>query len=694
MAESKATSRVQRLLETIMQQHKLIGSLMLGLAVILVILFILVGFQQDDDSRIGVSVYWAAWPEALGAVCLAIVALGFGAWLLMAPPKQLTLTNTRIALLATGGLFGLVIFLATLGRVGRWWSDIFTGGLAGWKGEGGWKLWLCIGVALIGLVIMFVSMLLARTEERANVYLRRLLYGYNAVLSGLLLLAILVLANIMVHFVWPGGYKWTKTRGLLDISTQSKNILANLKEKIWVYVIMAENSRVYENVRTLLENCQAGTDKLEWQTISPDTPGGKVEFEKLRRRLPALQVQKMVRGQFSVPDLDIGRGLAVVQGDPSSPGEKLITFIPERRLYDVEGDPRPGQDKDSRTFVFKGEDVLLSEIKYWLEGSKSPKIYFTQDNEEPDLNKFFASLKSHLERSKYQVLGLRLRALPEGRKPDPQIVYSKEVPKDAAVVVITQPHRAFSAAAQAALRRYVKKNGRLFILLGLDLDPRTLGIRPTGLEKLLSEYNVEVRKAYLYSSKRPFPFVAAFAREESNNRLARAMGTNGLLLPFARPLQRLSTSRNFQVDTVLQVPPREDVLVVDDMTTLRLRRPTDIPGFLAQLGKRIVPSNDPIPVAVAVKDARVDQPHMVVCGNMEFATLSRGADPIYYDFVANSLQWLRGRVTTLGEQPLKSNRFTLNVAKLNQSRMVFLPPFLITICIIGLGVGIWLVRRR
>src|SRR5262249_19142860 len=155
-------------------------------AVVLFIAFILLGFQQDDESRIGISVYWPSWPEALGAVCLAIVALGSGVWLLLAPLDQRTLTNTRIALLSTGGLFGLVIFLATVGRAGRWWSDIFSGGFAGWKGEGGWKLWLCIGVALLGLVIMFVSLLLARTEERANVYLRRLLYGYNAVLSGLL----------------------------------------------------------------------------------------------------------------------------------------------------------------------------------------------------------------------------------------------------------------------------------------------------------------------------------------------------------------------------------------------------------------------------------------------------------------------------------------------------------------------------
>src|SRR5262249_17286061 len=146
--------------------------------------------------------------------------------------------------------------------------------------------------------------------------------------------------------------------------------------KIWVYVIMAENSRVYENVRTLLENCQAVTDKLEVQTISPDTQGGEIELEKLGRRLPGLQV-KQVQGRFRSPP--IGRGLAVVQGEPGSQGEKLITFIPESKLFVVEGDPRPGPEGDSRTFVFKGEDALLSEIKYWLEGAKSPKIYFTQD---------------------------------------------------------------------------------------------------------------------------------------------------------------------------------------------------------------------------------------------------------------------------------------------------------------------------
>src|SRR5262249_3050247 len=216
MVNTEAQSRVERVLNFLIRQHWPIGLILLVDAVLLALLSVLMGFQADDSSRFGFSVDWEFWPEAFAAACLAIVTLGGGLWLTLTSRQQITLTTMRIGVLATGGLTGLIVFLATLGRAGRWWDDIFSGGLEGWQGPGWWKFWVCVGIGLYGLTLMFLSLLLARSVERSNPVLRRLLYGYNAALCGVLLLAILIIGNVMVHYMWPSAYKWTKTRGMYD----------------------------------------------------------------------------------------------------------------------------------------------------------------------------------------------------------------------------------------------------------------------------------------------------------------------------------------------------------------------------------------------------------------------------------------------------------------------------------------------
>ncbi len=81
-----------------------------------------------------------------------------------------------------------------------------------WQGDVGWHLWLCAYVELIGLALMFASLMLAKADIRSNVVLRRTLYGYNAFLTGLLLLAVLVVLNIVLFALFPGSFEWSKSR--------------------------------------------------------------------------------------------------------------------------------------------------------------------------------------------------------------------------------------------------------------------------------------------------------------------------------------------------------------------------------------------------------------------------------------------------------------------------------------------------
>src|SRR5262249_31336016 len=102
----------------------------------------------------------------------------------------------RLLALGLGGMAGLATFL-----LGVWlplgpWSSFFVPAaekgataepiLKVWR-ENWWRIGLC-GLSVVGgLAIMFVSLQLARSVERVSAGMRRLLYGYNAALTGLLL---------------------------------------------------------------------------------------------------------------------------------------------------------------------------------------------------------------------------------------------------------------------------------------------------------------------------------------------------------------------------------------------------------------------------------------------------------------------------------------------------------------------------
>src|SRR5437868_2536046 len=82
--------------------------------------------------------------------------------------------------------------------------------LAANRGTGGTALivlgalLVALAVLLAGLAIMFVSLQVVRSEERTSAVLRRLVYGYNAVLTGVLLLLILTVVNVLVTLKFTG----------------------------------------------------------------------------------------------------------------------------------------------------------------------------------------------------------------------------------------------------------------------------------------------------------------------------------------------------------------------------------------------------------------------------------------------------------------------------------------------------------
>src|SRR5262249_21702942 len=97
------------------------------------------------------------------------------------------------------------------------------------------------------------------------------------------------------------------------------------------------------------------------------------------------------------------------------------------------------------------------------------------------------------------------------------------------------------------------------------------------------------------------------------------------------------------------------------------------------------------------------KPRMVVFGNALWASdkplpsvyrPSEDANAAYYSLFASSLAWLREKPGAIGEIKRRQRDVYQMSETTNVSRLLLLPAGLIIVTIIGVGLGVWVVRRR
>src|SRR5947209_5091657 len=412
-------------------------------------------------------------PVMLWGGLLALIFMGAGVWYLLS--EEIGTFNaadaTRLMVLTIGGLSGLVTVLLiglTLPYF-EWWN-IFVGGVESWRKE-----WWRVGITMLalfgGLALMFASLQLARADERSSPGLRRLLYGYNAVLTGLLVLAILIVLNVSTYIsvvpAWGSFFAkpsdWTAS-SLFTLSPASKNLLSSIDQPIQIYVLLTQSDPFRSEVENLMSNFRAANRQIEVEYVSPES-----------RR--AAELMK----KYELPDI---LGILVVYGKEGSEQHEFV-FRDELGTAD-----RMSPDK----FSFEGENALITKIRLLTEGKSRAIVYFAQGDGELDLkdsnsaalDRGLALLVERLEKANYQVRELRLD--------DPTL---DRIPPDAGVVVIARPSQPLSQKALKALDLYMNptakdaKKGKLVVLMDVVTN-RDGSMIQTGLESFLEQFSVKV----------------------------------------------------------------------------------------------------------------------------------------------------------------------------------------------------------
>ncbi len=687
------------------QKRKQVAYVLLGLALLLALIPLATLIKFGWDSA----------PVTLWGGLLALIALGAGLYLTLAEPEgQADMDRLRLLVLGVGGLSGFVTWLLSLALAWKWRATVF-GGVEAWQGENWWHLWVSLLALFGGMALMFVSLLPARAVEHSEPTLRRLLYGYNAVLTGLLLLVILGVVNVLVYNYFNTAFDWTES-AIYTLSDQSKNILKALDKPTEVHVIVAAaDDLTYSEVKNLLDNCRAINDKVQVTYLSPDLD---------RRRVAELAS----RYQFIYRE-----GILVTYGtDPDIQHQ----FLRKDEIVDEGvGGMRMGS---SRSRTFKGEDALISALSFLQEGKSRPVVYFTQGNGELDLTDAEASqldrgagaLRERLQKSNYEVKGLQFGE--GGKSKNPLIVVSSKVPDDATIVILAAPRTPLPEPALQALREYMnppaagRKKGKLVVLLDVVLDANGNMAR-TGLEEFLAEWNVQVGNDRILR-------VPTWSDMNQNPTRIRVVANPGLAQQnpvaqaFSSPETRLLL---FDVRTVqpVQLAPNRPEAARVRAETLMLTDPflppdvwtvTTLKADPYQLMKDMARdeqaqnklASEPLSVAVAVSEPvqpsdpsdphafmrQQDQkPRLVVFGDATFASnqfMAEGRGFYNFPLFSSTLAWLRERPSNIGLPPKSHNTFALNVSEDVSQRMRWLPAVLMFVGILGLGTGVWVVRRR
>lgn len=622
---------------------------------------------------------------AVGAVC----SLGGGLWLTARPPGDPRAdARDRLMILLGGAVTGLLLM-----AVGVWFATDEYQLLADWlnrkqvKTRDLWRVIVPGLVFLVGTGVAFLAALPARRLERHDQTARRLVYGTNVLVTGLLLFAALVLVNGFVALRLPNRLDTTQT-GYYTISPTTAEYVRTLPEKVTVYSIDQGQYGQAETLALLTAAQEANPSQFVVRFIGRSTSA------------PALQ---KLQAKFPAVDLN-GAAMIVALGDDEKRYSAVRAADMLRRETGEGGPPR---------VFYEGETRLVRELLFLAEGQTKSTVYFTQGNGElalggaggrPLPDRSAAELKGYLEK-----LNLQVRPLPF----DPK---AGTLPDDAAVIVVADPTVPLGKELAAALQKYMAepradgKKGKLFVLAAPHPTLKGDGVQPTGLEDVLRGFNVQLAPAFLFN--RPGDGwkadavlgIASGELQQAGNPVARSLpaASRGLAVPFAN-------SRAVEVQPTNN-PAVQAVPVVETISgetyTWQETEPQADPDLaykrlqaMAAANRRdtvakMKVSGNPVPLAAVVTEGAT--PRLVVFGTADVfndttAAATRGNNP-FFPVVSAGIDWLRDRPTV--DVASKQYGFYTPAAQMSVMRLLFLPFLVLLLAVAGLAAGVWVVRRK
>jgi ABC-type uncharacterized transport system involved in gliding motility auxiliary subunit len=495
------------------------------------------------------------------------------------------------------------------------------------------------GLALAGLIITAAYTASQWRDIGRSFGGRGTRYGSIAAGSVVLFLGLLVALNYISN---RQNKRWDLTAAKqFSLSDQTKKILADLKQPVAV--------KVYYDT-----DPNAGNQKQELQD--------------------RLDSYRYLSTQLSVTYIDAVK-------DPASAKQDNVQALPTT-VFSYNG-------KSERT-TGRTEQDFTNALKKLLVGT-SKKVYFVQghgehDPDSTDQRTGYSGASTALKGDNFEVAKLALAQ--EGKIPD-----------DAAVLVIAGPQTDFLAPEMDLLRGYLKKGGKVFVML----DPLSKLDSPplTNLIALAKEWGVDVGNDYVLDQSGvgqmfgagpqvpiamtypPHPITTGF-NQMTAFELARSVtpitgGSNG---HTAQPIAQ--TSARSWAETNLKD------LLVNHKATPEFDK-GDKAGPITLVAAVSAPMAD-APVDAA-PDAPKPETRVIVAGDADFASNYLLGFQGNRDLFSNAVNWLAQQENLISIRPRDAEDRRIQLTADQGSRIFYLAIFIIPGLLFLNGIRVWWRRR-
>ncbi len=631
----------------------------------------------------------------------ALVAGAAGGWLigrLPVPDSAEDRRTNRLLLFFVGAALGLVFMILGFVLFYLWFGE-----LSQWLGQAEksepLKPLLAVLAFLLGAGLLFAGVQPLRAEERHDSLLRRIVYGSNFFLTTLLLIVGLVFVNVLATLKLPSKLDTTET-GFYSLSAATKDYVALLDQDVVIYT-------------TIQETRDGGADALRVLNAFQEANPKRVKLKQLSLTLDKKELVALGK-KFPTSDIvrEDGRvqlGVVIALG----PDERRYQFIQQMELFGKEGNPQQGPVK--RTF--QAEPRIIREILFLTENKLKPVIYFTQGSGEISVepagpndknSRSGEQIKQALIDDYCEVKALKFDAF----------AVDPKVPTDATAVIVADPTVKLSDGTLLALRNYMTiQKGKLLVLAGAHRDPTNpKAILNIGLEKLLAEYDIELRDRVVYAEPTdrlpenvlvvgcPQSLIAA------KNTIALTFVGKAFAFDDIRPLRLADKSQKSRalfmsgvdrptwLESEIFANPQESFRVVRALSQANrndLLGPKELE--VDEKSFRISAAVASEPEKASKRDGELDRivNRVVVFGYGDFQDSEKSADgrASQAELVTASINWLRDRPAVANEGAKPYGVYTAS-AKWDWTRGVTLPVLLVILSITTVGLGLWVVRRR
>jgi ABC-type uncharacterized transport system involved in gliding motility auxiliary subunit len=445
----------------------------------------------------------------------------------------------------------------------------------------------------------------------------------------LAILLILVLAVVITFLSDRHYFRWDLTAsGEHTLSDQTLQALKTIKEPIKAIAFVKEASEEASNVKKLLASYQYQLKGMSVEFVDPD-------------RNPALTRQYDIQTLNTVILRGFGRTQTVKTPDEESLTNALVRLS-------------------------KG----ATEKVYWATGHGERPFNSTAPES-------LATIQKNLSSQSYQFEELNLA--------------QKEIPSDAALVIVAAPEKDLFPEEVASLKRFLNKGGSLLIFL----EPYQDG----GLKDFLREYGIVITSDVVV------------------DKMSRVMGGD-FLLPMIVTYGDHEITRNFRLLSFFSVARSVEIdkgvkkkgLTLTNLALTSQESWSEMDREALKQGKaRLDPEDRQGPISLAViteldpkeakgnegkeEDKITGEGKLVVFGDADFVSNKFISLAGNSELITNTINYLVGRkdLITIPEKQRPTDQLMLSR---NQGLLLFwIPVVVIPLMIILLGVAVWRKRR-